>query len=97
MIKKRNIFQFRFSFLSFVSFLNFFSVSSTVQQKDCFIDVIEKNGNLWVFTIDFGSGYVYMLEPKEDKGSFDTDNEAFNVIILMLQGKNLWKTYECIR
>jgi len=55
--------------------------------EDCFIDVTEKNGNLWAFTIDFGSGYVYMLEPKEDRGSFGADNEAFDVIISMLQGK----------
>ena len=55
--------------------------------EDCFIDVIEKNGNLWTFTIDFGSGYVYMIEPKEDRGSFGTDNEAFDVIVSMLQGK----------
>lgn len=54
--------------------------------EDCFIDVTEKNGNLWAFTIDFGSGYVYMLEPKEDRGSFGTDNEAFDVIISMFQG-----------
>ena len=54
--------------------------------EDCFIDVTEKNGNLWSFTIDFGSGYVYMLEPKEDRGSFGTDNEAFDIIISMLQG-----------
>ena len=55
--------------------------------EDCFIDVTEKNGNLWAFTIDFGSGHVYMLEPKEDRGSFGADNEAFDVIISMLQGK----------
>ncbi len=55
--------------------------------EDCFIDVTEKNGNLWAFTIDFGSGYVYMLEPKGDRGGFSADNEAFDVIISMLQGK----------
>lgn len=62
-------------------------VTYNFDDEDCFIDVTEKNGNLWAFTIDFGSGYVYMLEPKEDRGSFGTDNEAFDVIISMLQGK----------
>lgn len=62
-------------------------ITYNFDDEDCFIDVTEKNGNLWSFTIDFGSGYVYMLEPKEDRGSFNTDNEAFDVIISMLQGK----------
>ena len=62
-------------------------VTYDFDDEDCFIDVTEKNGNLWAFTIDFGSGYVYMLEPKEDRGSFTTDNDAFDVIISMLQGK----------